>query len=433
MDTPVAGPVTGDGCAWWNLACQGVSGAANAGLSAITKSIASGAETLLTQIVKTVEESATVPLTDPTYRDVYYGFLALAAPLIGVVLFIALIVACLRRDPGTLGRAAVGIATASLGGAFFIVLAQLLLALDNWLSRSIVRITGYNLTGSMEELAEGFHRIAGASGNVAANMLMILLMLIMLVAGLVLWFVLILRKVAILVVVAFAPLLIAGCLWGPTRSWVRKAVEVLIALVFTKTAIYALFGIGLALITRGSGQTLSDFIGATVLLCGACFTPLLMLRLVHFAADTQLAGEAMGALRGGVRPLTDRMSGPHGGMSRTDMARSQGQGSPAEAPDPALVTTLPAPQAGTTAPTGSAASGTAAGGSAAGGTAAAGGAAALVGAAAFEKAQSIGRHALEDGQALARPRTDANPPDAALRGPDVPTPPPGGTSHDDKQ
>ena len=58
-------------------------------------------------------------------------------------------------------------------------------------------------------------------------MLLILLMLIMLVAGLILWFVLVLRQIAILVVVAFAPLLIAGYLWAPTRSWVRRATEVL--------------------------------------------------------------------------------------------------------------------------------------------------------------------------------------------------------------
>ena len=102
-------------------------------------------------------------------------------------------------------------------------------------------------------MAIGFDNIAGNQGEVAANMLLILLMMIMLVAGLILWFVLVLRKIAILVVVAFAPLLIAGYLWAPTRSWVRKATEVLIALVFTKTAIFALFGIGLALLSRGTG------------------------------------------------------------------------------------------------------------------------------------------------------------------------------------
>lgn len=79
----------------------------------------------------------------------------------------------------------------------------------------------------------------------------------MLIAGLILWFVFVLGKIAILVVVAFAPLLIVGYLWAPTRAWVRRTTEVLIALVFTKTAIFTVFGIGLALLARGTQQPLN--------------------------------------------------------------------------------------------------------------------------------------------------------------------------------
>src|SRR3954447_22556225 len=98
-----------EGCPWWNLACKGGEHVANAGLSAITKSIASGAETLLSEIVKVIDDSATVPLADPVYRHVYFGFLGLAVSVIAVVLLIAVIVASLRRDFATLGRAAVGV------------------------------------------------------------------------------------------------------------------------------------------------------------------------------------------------------------------------------------------------------------------------------------------------------------------------------------
>ena len=316
------------GCEWWNLACQGGTEIANSGLSAITRSTASGAQMLLGQIVKIIDESTQVPLADPTYQEIYYGFLGLAAPLIGVILCGALIVASLRRQPATLARAAAGVVVAALGGALYIGFAQLLVALDDWLAHGIVRVTGRDLTQSMSSMADGFENIAGAPGEIAANMLLIILMFIMLLAGLILWFVLVLRKIAILVVVAFAPLLIAGYLWAPTRSWVRKATEVLVALIFTKSAIYALFGVGLSLLARGGGQTLSEFVGTVVLLCGACFTPLLMLRLVHFAGDTHLAGDMMGNLRGGMQPVLNRM--PHGRHSthgRADMARQQSQAS----------------------------------------------------------------------------------------------------------
>jgi len=404
-------------CAWWNLACKGGEHVANSGLSAITKSIASGTEMLLSQIVKVIDESATVPLADPTYQHIYFGFLGLAAPLIGVVLCIALIVASLRRDAATLGRAVAGIGVAALGGALYIVFAQLLIALDDYLSRGVVRVTGYNLTAAIESLAVGFHNIAGAPGEMAANMLLILLMLIMLVAGLILWFVLVLRKMAILVVVAFAPLLIAGYLWAPTRSWVRKLTEVLIALVFTKTAIFALFGIGLALLSRGTAQSLSDFVGTTVLMCGACFAPLVMLRLVHFAADTHLAGDAIGTLRGGVTPVTSRLGrrSPSAAMGRSDLARSQTD-APRPEPITAGTTAGSASQrtASTAGATGSAASSTSAGagaGAAAGGPAVAG---AMVAASA---AKTTGEASMRAADRLA---DQASAPERPLRGPILP-------------
>jgi type IV secretion system protein TrbL len=407
-------------CAWWNLACKGGEHVANSGLSAITKSIASGAEMLLGQIVRIIDESSTVPLADPTYRHVYFGFLGLAAPLIGIVLCLALVVASLRRDAGTLGRAFVGVGIASLGGALYLVFAQLLVAVDDWLTRGVVRVTGYNLSDAIEQIAVGFHNIAGAPGEMAANMLLILLMLIMLVAGLILWFVLVLRKIAILVVVAFAPLLIAGYLWAPTRVWVRRTTEVLVALVFTKTAIFTLFGIGLALLSRGTEQSLSDFVGTTVLMCGACFTPMMMLRLVHFAADSHLAGDAIGSLRGGVQPLANRLgrSMPNSAMGRSDLARAQAQGPPPAGPEPTKAGAL---NPGTTpAGTGGAGAGAPGGGTgaaAASGATAGAAAAALAAEAAVHGSKATGASAAKTGSALLEPPA----PDRPLRGPALPT------------
>lgn len=414
-------------CAWWNLACRGGEEVANSGLSAITKSIASGAEMLLGQIVRVIDESSTVPLADPTYRHVYYGFLGLAAPLVGIILSIALVVACLRRDAGTLGRAAVGVGIACVGGSLYIVFAQLLIGIDDWLSHGIVETTGYNLSEAMSEVAAGFRRIAGMQGEMAANMLLILLMLVMLIAGVVLWFVLVLRKIAILVVVAFAPLLIAGYLWAPTRSWVRRTTEVLIALVFTKTAIFALFGIGLALMSRGTGQSLSDFVGTTVLMCGACFAPLLMLRLVHFAADSQLAGDAMGTLRGGVQPVTNRLhrsKGPGHSMTRADMASQQSRSPRPDGPTPVKAGAMVgSPQGGAATGGASAPSGTAGASTAAtaGAGLATGGVAAGVaaGKAGVDVARQAGNTAA---QATSQMSGQPDPAERAMRGPSGPVP-----------
>ena len=388
----LADPATAD-CAWWNLACQGAQQVADSSLNAITESMVNGLVALFSQITKIVDESTRVPLADPAYRETYYGFAGLAVPVIAAIYFIALLSAAFHRDLRALVRATVGIAVSAIGGLVYVLFAQLLVAGDDWLAHGVVSVTGADFGQQMNEIAEKFE-LMGAGGAVAANFLMIILMFASLLAGVFLWVILLLRKMAILVVVAFAPLLIAGWLWPPTRSWSRKATEVLVALVFCKSVIYVIFGIGMSLLLRDS-QSLSDFVGVVVLLCGACFAPLVMLRLVHFAADSQLAGEMVGTLRAGAQPALNRIgSNALPTHSRGQMARdyaAQAGGSSAKS---GQAVSIGAPGASAASPSAGAAStqGAGAGAGAAGGPAgvavAAGVTAAAKGAAAAQKAAS---------------------------------------------
>jgi type IV secretion system protein TrbL len=322
--TPTA--PSGDDCAWWNLVCQGGQQVADSSLSALTASMVNGLASLFGQITKIVDESTQVPVADPTYRDTYYGFVGLAVPLIALVYFLALLSAGLRRDPRALTRATVGIAVAGIGGVVYVVFAQLLIALDDWLAHGVVAVTGADFHAQMTDMAMKFEQMGGVAGGLAADFLMLILMLFALIAGVVLWIVLLLRKMAILVVVALAPLLIAGWLWTPTRSWSRKATEVLVALVFCKSVIYVIFGIGMSLLLRDS-QSLSDFVGVVVLLTGACFAPLVTLKLVHFAADSQLASDMVGTLQAGAQPTLARVPHPRmPGANRRHMAREYASG-----------------------------------------------------------------------------------------------------------
>jgi hypothetical protein len=131
-----------------------------------------------------------------------------------------------------------------------------------------------------------------------------------------------------------------------------------------------IFGIGMSLLLR-SNQSLSDFVGVVVLLCGACFAPLVMLRLVHFAADSHLAGDMVGNLRAGVQPTLNRMSsnpirGQHRGKMAKDYTSGAKGGTATVSPGGSrgAAPTAGAPGAGSAAGTG-AASGSAAAASAA--------------------------------------------------------------------
>ncbi|MFZ5848888.1 MAG: type IV secretion system protein [Actinomycetota bacterium] len=349
--TPLpAQPVAeGADCAWWNLVCHGGQQVADSSLSALTQSMVNGLASLFGQITKIVDESTRVPIADETYRDTYYGFVGLAVPVIVLVYFLALISAGLRRDPRALTRATVGVAVAAIGGVVYVVFAQVLIALDDWLAHAVVAVTGADFQAQMTDMALKFEAMGGGAGGLAADFLMLILMLFALIAGVILWVVLLLRKMAILVVVALAPLLIAGWLWTPTRSWSRKATEVLIALVFCKSVIYVIFGIGMSLLLRDN-QSLSDFVGVVVLLAGACFAPLVTLRLVHFAADSQLAGEMVGTLRAGAQPTLDKVRQVHApGASRGHMAKEYAAGQKASSARGAEAVSSPkavGPQAG---------------------------------------------------------------------------------------
>jgi hypothetical protein len=403
LAAPAASPgaAEDDGCAWWDLICQSGEQVADSGLSAITHSTIDGLVALFSMVTMIVDESTRVPLSDPTYRDTYFGFVGLAVPVIVVVYFLALIAAVLRRDPHTLTRATLGIAVAAVGGAAYIAIAQLLVALDDWLAHGVVAVTGSDFGEQMRETAAKFDRM-GSGGELAVNMLLLVLMFFTLIAGICLWVVLLLRKIAILVVVVFAPFLMAGWLWQPTRSWSRRATEVLIALVFSKTVIYVIFGVGLSLLFRGDSQTLTDLVAVVVLLCGACFAPIVMLRLVHFATDSQLAGEMFSTLRAGAMPVVNRVRGGVHKPSRSGMARDYANASDrhshTSSSDPKARGATVGPQtesgphggsAGTPAPTGGAqtagapagggAAGSGGSAGAAGGAKAAGGAGAAVG------------------------------------------------------
>lgn len=416
----------GDDCAWWNLVCHGGQQVADSSLNALTQSMVNGLASLFGQITKVVDESTRVPIADPTYRDTYYGFVGLAVPLIALVYFLALLSAALRRDPRALTRATVGVAVAGIGGVVYVVFAQLLIALDDWLAHGVVAVTGADFHAQMTDMALKFEEMGGVAGGLAADFLMLVLMLFALVAGVVLWIVLLLRKMAILVVVALAPLLIAGWLWTPTRSWSRKATEVLVALVFCKSVIYVIFGIGMSLLLRDS-QSLSDFVGVVVLLTGACFAPLITLKLVHFAADSQLASDMVGTLRAGAQPTLSRVPHPHlGSSSRRHMAHDYASGrSRSSARGGEAVSSKPSasgPEAGAGAPT-SPGAGAASGGAGAGGAAATGAtpAAAAAGPAGATAAGAAGQKAGQVGRAMARPRTPAE--DDTPR-PTSPGPPP---------
>ena len=100
------------------------------------------------------------------------------------------------------------------------------------------------------------------------------------------------RKMLIIITAIFAPIAFAGGVADFSRGWVRKWLEGMLALVFSKLILIIIFVIGLGVL-GGLGSpigaspltTITQEITGLLILLVAGFSPWMALRLVHFTGD----------------------------------------------------------------------------------------------------------------------------------------------------
>jgi hypothetical protein len=96
------------------------------------------------------------------------------------------------------------------------------------------------------------------------------------------------REVAIIAFVVFAPIALASWTWSATRHWLRRWIEVVGALVFSKIAMAVVFTLGLAA-TGNTDQydetSIGTFLTGILLFAMAAFAPLATFSFIHWAGD----------------------------------------------------------------------------------------------------------------------------------------------------
>jgi hypothetical protein len=112
------------------------------------------------------------------------------------------------------------------------------------------------------------------------------------VAVAIVWFSLVIRKMLIIITAVFAPIAFAGGVADLSRGWVRKWLEAMLALVFSKLILIIIFVIGLGVLggmgSATGGTPLNSITGeitGLLILLVAGFSPWMALRLVHFTGD----------------------------------------------------------------------------------------------------------------------------------------------------
>jgi hypothetical protein len=238
------------------------------------------------------------------------GIVATIAVTVAVGLFvIQVMMSTIRRDPGGLARAAKGLVVAFIGAGIAIGATNVLLGAVDALSAGVVQAaTGESLPQLGHAILTGT-TISQASSNPAA---IIVFAMAALVAVAFVWAALTVRKVLVVISAVFAPLAFAGSLADITASWVRRWIEVTVALIVSKLILVIIFVVGLDMLVKGVGQTGSgstqratQAVSGLLVLAVAGFAPWLALKLVHWSGDQfhQIHGLAAASAAGAYKAV----------------------------------------------------------------------------------------------------------------------------------
>jgi hypothetical protein len=334
----------------------------------------------------------------------------LAAVLLVAFVFLGILQGLLHGDTwGMVRRAAGNLPAAVAGMVVTTMIVGRLVELTDALSNAVLA----NGDSQALHFLSGFGvTVTSVSGGFAA----VILGLVAVVAALLLWIELLVRSALIYLLVAISPLGFAATLWPSARGFLRKTLEILLAVIVSKFVICVALAIGIAALAgagqAGNGQSVAGSAGANVgtLLSGAvllglaAFSPFLVMKLVPLAEGALLA---QGISHGPARAAQSGLST----YSSVQMAsRLSGSGShPGSAP---AAWGAAGGGAGGTTERATAASGPAGGSAATGGATGAAGGAAVVTA-----AKAAGRVEQSARRATATTTKAADPPPTAGREP----------------
>lgn len=253
----------------------------------LAHAMGSAAAWLFEAVWDAFDTTTLVDLTDP-------GYIAVFNVLFGVAVLLALIFFCLqlitglvRRDPGALSRAALGLAKAVLGSFVIVTITGLLLEITDQLTIGIVQATGNTMEGMGDRialLASGLAAINIGAPGVGA-IVTIFLSALAISAAAIVWFSLLIRKALLLVAIVFGPVALAGATWDAAKGWFSKWVAFVIALILSKLVLVVIFLVAVAQVSApidADLASISDPIAGIVLMFIAAFAPYITYKFLNF-------------------------------------------------------------------------------------------------------------------------------------------------------
>lgn len=267
--------------------------------ASIAESFAKAAGSVTRWLWATMGEATAVRFGGPGWqRDL--GITVSIALVVGVGLFLVQVTtSALRLDFAGLGRAVRGMFIAWGAGGAAITVTEALLAAADSVSKGVMQVgAGTSSWQGFGERIVAPTALQNLSQAGLSAALVLLAALAMIAASVVVWAALMVRKLLLIVAAVFAPVAFCGAQSDITRSWVRRWIEVTVALIASKVVLVVIFVVGLGVLDTGVGaagvhggvgqvaQSGTQMVTGTLILCMAGFAPWLAIKLVHFAGDS---------------------------------------------------------------------------------------------------------------------------------------------------
>lgn len=197
------------------------------------------------------------------------------------------------------------------------------LPVSAFLTARIIPLVGAALTASDEMTGVIVHSVdvhrvlatllpSTVALGAGSSVIEVVVSVLVLAGAVVLWLELLVREAAIYVCVFFLPLVLAGLLWPATAHVVRRAIEILAALILAKFAVAAVLTLGISALGESDLSGSGIFSGVAILLFAA-FAPMGVLRLVP-VVEAAAIGHLEGRSRQPLRAAGDAATRVHRGL-----------------------------------------------------------------------------------------------------------------------
>ena len=266
-----------------------------------------GARWLLGEIVALIQKTTTPNLLGKGFLRSYAKMARIAAAMALLMLVFAVLESLGRGNPGMLWRVfLVNVPVAALATSGAYVIVQLLIATTDGfcavIAHSTAHDTGAFFKGAIGALSGAGGTVAGAAtgtgsagraaGSAGVPLFVGLIAAILAaLAAFMVWIELLMRSAAIYAVALFMPLALAASIWPRWNPALRRSAELVVVLVFSKFLIVAIISLAASLAAHGGGSA-EQVLTAGALLLVACFSPLVLYKLVPFAEGA--VGSAFG-------------------------------------------------------------------------------------------------------------------------------------------